>query len=64
VNLPILELAAASEERREAWGVPVRLERRIPWPCSIDGLKRHIEVALSKSSEATRTTRMAGKEAG
>jgi hypothetical protein len=55
-KLLILELLAASEERSDLLGEPVRLGISVPWPCSTDVLKRYIEAALSRSPEVTATT--------
>ena len=49
--IPTLELVAAFEGRRERRRKPAWLQRKVPWPCSTDELKRYIEAALSDDSE-------------
>lgn len=55
--IPTVELVAAFQERREPQREPAWLQRKVPWPCSIRELKRHIEAALSTNLIADRTAR-------
>lgn len=50
-NIPILELVAAFEERKERLGTPAWSEHRVPWPCSTDELKRHIRAAVANNQD-------------
>jgi hypothetical protein len=61
--IPTLELVAAFEGRREPRREPAWLQRKVPWPCSTDELKRHIEAALSDYLIADRTARYMAKSA-
>jgi hypothetical protein len=56
-----LELVAAFEGRREQRREPAWLQRKVPWPCSTDELKRHIEAALSDDLIADRTAHHTAK---
>lgn len=49
MNIPILELVAAFEERKERLGTSAWSERRVPWPCSTDELKRHIRAVVANN---------------
>ena len=51
-EIPVLELVAVSDWRRGGRRALGCSDYEVPWPCSTDTLKRHIEVALSNSLEA------------
>jgi hypothetical protein len=55
--LPTLDLVAAFQGRREPQSEPAWLQRKVPWPCSIFELKRHIDAALSNNQIADRSAR-------
>jgi len=52
-RVPILELVASSEERRDDEARPGR-QHIVPWPCSTKELRRRIEAALLYESELDR----------
>jgi hypothetical protein len=61
--IPTLELVAAFQGRREPQSEPAWLQRKVPWPCSIYELKRHIDAALSNDLRADRSARHLSKAA-